>query len=207
MARTLDLQRPGANCPSPILGLVRSTAPGCLPGSSLIGPKWALPDGSQKVLASPSGRPSTAPVCSLESPSLAPGPLHPHSLGLRTLLPWLQHLPPSRHLSATAALQLSAQSSSTTVTTPHKLRHIYRLPPVEGEHEQGCHQLLQLCWEHCGSSVNTCQVNEHAENTRLSSRGTEAHLSGLNHKRSWCWDHGANVTAPGSRVRWGWECV
>lgn len=98
--------------------------------------------------------------------------------------------------------QLSAQSSSRTPTAPHKLRHVYRLSPgLKGERGQGCHQLLRLCRAHCRSSVNICQVNEHAKNTRLSSRRAEAHLlltPGLNHKRSSFWDHGVNPALGGA---------
>ena len=106
---------PQSQLPQPHAGPVRSTDPGCLPGSSPTGPKakQVLPVllRAQKALASPSDPLSTSPVCSLESPSPALGPLHLHSLGLRTLLPWLQHLPPSRCLSTTAALLLPALCS------------------------------------------------------------------------------------------------
>lgn len=104
---------PRSQLPQPHPGPVRSTAPGCLLGSSPTGPKakQVPPVGAQKALASPSDPLSTSPVCSLESPSLALGPLHPHSPGLRTLLPWLQHLPPSRGLSTPAAPLLPALCS------------------------------------------------------------------------------------------------
>lgn len=163
-----------------------------------------LPVGAQKALASPSDPLSTSPVCSLESPSLALGPLHPHSLGLRTLLPWPQHLPASRCLSTTAALLLPALCSVILQNTNRSSQTQTRLstvPRFERRTWTGVSPASTAMPGTLQVLINICQVNEHAKNTRLSSRRAEAHLlltPGLNHKRSSFWDHGVNPALGGA---------